>query len=539
MKKTLVESTRLSKAATTADAKTGVLEVEFLTPGWGSSGYYSRRVVEAAAPLFAVGTHLYLDHPTETEQVERPVRSVRDIAAVVTEAGTVDKTTGGVRGKVTATASYRHLLTDETLMENIGLSIRGSATDIVEGEAEGRRGGIIEGLADIASVDFVTRAGRGGRVLQVLESARPSVVIGRAVRRGVEEATADERRTQLGDAVQTAYADGGGGYVWVQDFDDTSVWFTTSTEGEKTRTWEQGYTIADDDMSVALTGDRVEVRPVTTYMPVVLPEAAVTEAAVEAGGADAKFLAAMIVHHEAAIRMAGDYLEATDQAARDRRVGRLAKAIVAAQTSEVTAMRSWLPIGAPGKTTSSDRMPMKESQPNLDVPVHYDPAGRTITDPKEITMGNIQVDEADHRRVTEAAGRVPTLEAERDTEKARAEAAERARDELLARESATTRARKRVTEANATLPTPVVDRIVAEATRTVPLTDAGQLDEAALDTAVDTARTTEESYLTGLVQATGGDALVGFGASAETPVTESKPASNAWGRPLAESKKGA
>lgn len=408
MSKPLTLSATLTEAAVAADARSGVLEVEFITPGWGSSGYYSREVVEAAAPLFAVGTHLYLDHPTETEEQERPVRSVRDIAAVITEAGTVNPDTGGIRGKVKATAPYRELLTDETLMENIGLSIRGSATDITVGEAEGRKGPIIEGLADIASVDFVTRAGRGGRVLSVLESARPEVVE-RAVARGISEATADERRTQLSDAVRTAYA-GNDRYAWVQDFDDSTVWFQASAENERSRTWQQAYTVADDDMSVSLTGERVEVRPVTKYVPV-------------------------------------------------------------------------------------------------------NPAGLTTTEAsKEDTMGNIQIDEAEHRSLVERAGRVDTLESERDTAVTERDTLRTENARLRARESAVTHARTRVTAANAGLPTATVERIVTQATATIPLTESGQLDTAALDTAVDTARTAEESYLAGLAEAAGIGSVTGFGA---------------------------
>jgi hypothetical protein len=55
---------------------------------------------------------------------------------------------------------------------------------------------------------------------------------------------------------------------------------------------------------------------------------------------------------------------------------------------------------------------------------------------------------------------------------------------------------------------------VVEATRSIPLTDAGQLDEAALNTAVDTARTAEEAYLTSLTGAHTDGKVVGFGASA-------------------------
>lgn len=266
MRTNLQESVSLCEATTSSSTDSGLLEVLFLTPGWGSSGYYSPEVVEAAAPLFAVGTHMYFDHPTDAEAAERPGRSVRDLAAVVVEAGW-DAEQGGVAGKVRPLAPYRELLTDEAFAANVGLSIRGSATDVTTGVAEGRQGRIIEGLHDIASVDFVTRAGRGGRVLQVLENATPAEVNSRAIARGVQEATADERRSQLSDAVRSAYADETH-YAWVQDFDDTTVWYQASGESERSRYWQETYSVADDDLSVALGGSRIEVRPVTRYLPV-------------------------------------------------------------------------------------------------------------------------------------------------------------------------------------------------------------------------------------------------------------------------------
>jgi hypothetical protein len=43
-------------------------------------------------------------------------------------------------------------------------------------------------------------------------------------------------------------------------------------ENERSKTWQQAYTVADDDMSVSLTGERTEVRPVTKYVPVTRPD---------------------------------------------------------------------------------------------------------------------------------------------------------------------------------------------------------------------------------------------------------------------------
>lgn len=131
-----------------------------------------------------------------------------------------------------------------------------------------------------------------------------------------------------------------------------------------------------------------------------------------------------------------------------------------------------------------------------------------------------QIEESRLRELEEASGRVETLESERDT-------AQRERDDArrdLATERATTtartRARSRVTEANANLHSSVVDRIVESATREVPLTDAGQLDEQTFDTRVDEARTAEESYLNGLAEASGAGTVRGFGGSTTTSTVE-------------------
>ena len=241
--------------------KDGRHPILILTPGWGSSGYYSPEVVEAAAPLVPAGTHMYLDHPTPTEEVEQPVRSVRKIAAVTTEAARWDADRGGLVAECKVVAPYRDLIED--LKGSIGLSIRGSATDVTEGEVDGRTGRIIEGLAAIDSVDFVTRAGRGGKILDVLESAD---VNRRALDRGVAEATVNDRR----EALSTLVKDTHGGdkiYVWLRDFDDTTAWFDVESTGDA-GTWQQTYSSGADGLPSAMTGERIEVRPVTQYHPV-------------------------------------------------------------------------------------------------------------------------------------------------------------------------------------------------------------------------------------------------------------------------------
>lgn len=327
----LHESTTLAEAADTTSAPTGRMSIQIITPGWGSSGYYPPKVLELAATnkLITKGTPMYLDHPTEAEAYDRPGRSVRDMAAVFTE--DAHWTGDALVAEAQVFTPYRALLSE--MAEHIGVSIRGSG-DMTEGEADGRTGNVIESLDAISSVDFVTAAGRGGRVLELLESAH--------------------------------------------------------------------------------------------------------------------------------VRMAE-------------------------------------------QSTNTPSVPA-------------DPAGQQAHTPTGDNMAEIE--EARLRRLEEADRRVPVLEGERDQAISERDAAiqerntaARALAESRARGAAETRARGRLTEANATLPAATVTRIVEAATRTVPLTDQGQLDEAAFDTAIDTARTTEETYLASVAEAAGAGTITGFGAT--------------------------
>ncbi len=261
----LVETATISEAAAAQAAETGRMLVEFITPGWGSSGYYSQEVLEQAEAdrVIPAGTQMFADHPTDTEDLERPIRSIRDLMAVTVEDAHLGDE-GGLVGEVEVVPQWRPFLQQDSVRESIGVSIRGSATDIVPGEAEGRRGGIIEGLvAPVFSADFVTRAGRGGRVLQLLESARREhIAATRAIGHGVAEATVNDIRDRLHGTLRDAYA-GDKTYVWVRDFDATTVWFEVEDQ-DNSGIFAQSYT----DDGGTLTGDRSEVRVVTTYQPV-------------------------------------------------------------------------------------------------------------------------------------------------------------------------------------------------------------------------------------------------------------------------------
>lgn len=260
MPKPIHESGRLLEATPGAPATRR--QIQIITPGWGSSGYYSTEVLQEAAAnrVIPAGTHMYFNHASLSEREDRPERDVRDIAAVLVE----DAAWDGTRLVAQADILGPHAELVGALAPHIGVSISGSATDITVGEAEGRRGPIIEGLADVASVDLVTHAGRGGRLL---ESARPSVVNALAVAHGVSEATVNDTR----DALQNLVRDAHGGekdHVWVRDFDGTTVWFEVESPTDS-GLFAQAYSGVGS--ASALTGERTEVRVVTTYVPVTRP----------------------------------------------------------------------------------------------------------------------------------------------------------------------------------------------------------------------------------------------------------------------------
>lgn len=263
MPKTLKESRPL-KVREAEGAKSGRLQVGLITPGWGSSGYYSEKVLEnaAAAKVFPAGTQMFLDHPGEAETYDRPERSVRDLAAVLTEDAVWDGT--GLVAEAQVFGPFVDMLTDENLAQAIGVSIR-AAAEVTTGEAEGRKGRIITELIEGVSADFVTKAGRGGSILAVLESARPTAVVERAVAHGVQEATANDIQQALSQALRQEYG-GDKSWVWVRDFDDTTVWYEHETPDES-GTYAQGYTLADNG-AVTLSGDRTQVRARTEYVPV-------------------------------------------------------------------------------------------------------------------------------------------------------------------------------------------------------------------------------------------------------------------------------
>lgn len=255
---------RITEASTltvTESSNPGRVRLQLIDAGWGSSGYYSPQVLENAATerVFPAGTHVFFDHPSESERHDRPERSVRDLAMVLDEDATY--TGGALVAEANVIGPYRELVTDPVFMEAVGMSIR-AAADTTLGEADGRKGTIITQLIEGASVDLVTRAGRGGRILAAVESARAQMVgesASEAVRAALEKATADHDLE-----------------AFVHDFDPDEgvVYVRTFRDGPSVHRHPYTY---DEPSAVIDWQDATEVRPITNYVPVV-PDTPSTDA---------------------------------------------------------------------------------------------------------------------------------------------------------------------------------------------------------------------------------------------------------------------
>jgi hypothetical protein len=138
----------------------------------GSSGYYSTEVLRRDGPkAFPAGTHVYFDHATETESIERPERSVKDLAgALIEDAQYEDGPDGkGLFARVQFFPDYIPKIEAMAEVMPVEMSIRAAGT--IEENESGR---IVTSIVHGMSVDIVTRAGAGGRLSQMTEAAKPA-----------------------------------------------------------------------------------------------------------------------------------------------------------------------------------------------------------------------------------------------------------------------------------------------------------------------------------------------------------------------------
>lgn len=167
----------------------GKYRIRIIVPGQGSSGIYTAENLAESAPLFKAGTEMFIDHPTETEEWERPERSIRDYAGVFLEDATVGED-GALYTVCKVFSGVNELIKDK--WEHIGVSINAWCTDPIS------ENGIVPPIAGVRSVDFVTAPGAGGAITDLLESNRTNNY--------VKEGTVDKELSSKFDELKDAFA---------------------------------------------------------------------------------------------------------------------------------------------------------------------------------------------------------------------------------------------------------------------------------------------------------------------------------------------
>jgi hypothetical protein len=180
-----LEEVRVSEAAARAN-----YPVRLISPGTGSMAHYPESVLERDGPkVFKKGMLLFWNHPTKAEESARPEGDLNHLAAILTKDAYYDRDHSkgpGLYAEAKVMADYAQKIEERAPF--IGLSIRAG------GKGTGK---MINGKPELASidyaesVDYVTRAGRGG--LALAEAARdagllPPLAVAKEKKMEVKEA---------------------------------------------------------------------------------------------------------------------------------------------------------------------------------------------------------------------------------------------------------------------------------------------------------------------------------------------------------------
>lgn len=162
----LTESAKFTEEIRLKEATTTDYAVKLIAPGRGSSAYYPADVLERDGPkIFTSGTHMYWNHATAQQESQRPEGDLNELAAVLTSNAYYDtngKEGAGLYARAKVFADYAEKVQEKA--KYTGLSIRARGT-MSEAKAPDGKPGMLARFTAAESVDFVTKAGAGGKVL--------------------------------------------------------------------------------------------------------------------------------------------------------------------------------------------------------------------------------------------------------------------------------------------------------------------------------------------------------------------------------------
>jgi len=158
----------LSESAFNSD---GTFPVRIIAEGWGSSGFYSKKILTKSAGLYKSGTKMFINHASRAELKERPERDLNQLAAYFIEDQATWQDNGiygpGLYQTAKALPNYADFIKEAAPVIGVSHFVLGK-TRI--GEAGGKTGPIVESIDAVLSVDFVTQPGAKGSIGAMYES---------------------------------------------------------------------------------------------------------------------------------------------------------------------------------------------------------------------------------------------------------------------------------------------------------------------------------------------------------------------------------
>ena len=151
----------------------GIARVRIISPGQGTSAYYKENQLARDGSAFT-GGHVHINHPSRSEAKDRPEGDLLTLVGPIVgtpeyeERGPVGP---GLYGNLKVASWWRPFV--EELGADIGASIRAGGSAVMEKVAElgGKVTKVCERFNPGAEFDLVTKAGRGGKLVPMIEAA--------------------------------------------------------------------------------------------------------------------------------------------------------------------------------------------------------------------------------------------------------------------------------------------------------------------------------------------------------------------------------
>lgn len=176
--------------------ESGVIKGVIVTEGLSANNnYYTLDALRNTGHLFE-GKPIFVDHPTKTEQRDRPERSVRDIAGIIrsTEMGYNKEGKNALRftGYISKAEPELRTKIAEGLVGDLSIMAFGT------GKRDPKSGVfVVEAFTDAFSVDLVTFAAAGGEVETLFESVQTEEMVEETVEETMQESNTQELRAML------------------------------------------------------------------------------------------------------------------------------------------------------------------------------------------------------------------------------------------------------------------------------------------------------------------------------------------------------